>query len=203
MGAAPRPPLVPAGAPWPWEGSVRGGGGSSRTEPSVFLSCVGGLDLMCAPGSPNTPVPVPAPGSEPRQCHGHGAVLDSPCQSSTGHGVCVGVTQRLWGAHGCCGAHGAMGTAPTPRFLAHSPAGCQLCRDFASSPTPGVFQCLFSYGAAPVLPPEALPEVPPARRVLRLCQTCHRLGHGTVLVPPDQLAQRRAELESLGPSLPG
>lgn len=136
----------------------------------------------------------PAPRAEPAQCQSLGSAMGA-------RGLCC-ITraravpglghdpQRLWGAHGCCGAHGAIGTAPTPRFLDHSRAGRQLCRDFAFSSTLGVFQCLFSYGAAPVLLSRALPEVPPARRVLQLCQTCHRLGRGTVLVPPKQLAQR-------------
>lgn len=158
------------------------------------------------------PRPGPAPGWEPRQRDGHAGLCWITCARavpSPGHraqGLCCGAQpapQRLWGAHGCCGVHRAIGTAPTPWFLAHSRAGCQLCRDFAFSSTPGVFQCLFSYGAAPALLSEALPEVPPAWRALQLCQMCHRLGHGTVLVPPDQLAQRRAELERLGPSLPG
>lgn len=203
MGATPRPLLVPTGALQPWEGSVRGGRGSSRTEPSVFLCCVGGSDPVPASGSSVTPVPAAQP---------HGQSQHRAQRTWTHTGLCwitcaravpsLGHSpQRLWGAD--CGAHRAMGTAPTPQFLAHSHAGCQLCRDFAFPSTPGVFQCLFSYGAAPVLLSRALPEVPPAWRALQLCQTCHRLGHGTVLMPPNQLAQRQAELEGLEPSLPG
>ena len=60
VGVTPRPSPVPAGAPRPWEGSVKGGGGSSRTEPSVFLSCVGGSDLVSASGSPALPPPLAA-----------------------------------------------------------------------------------------------------------------------------------------------
>lgn len=36
----------PPGPPRPWEGSVKGGRGSSRTQPDIFLSCVGGSDLV-------------------------------------------------------------------------------------------------------------------------------------------------------------
>lgn len=163
-------------------------------------------------GSCPAPGPGPAPGSEPRQHHGHTGLCwmtyarAVPSLGQRAQGLCCRaqpIPQRLWGAHGCCGAQGAISTAPTSPFLAHSRAGCQLCRDFAFSSMPGVFQCLFSYGAAPVLLSEALPEVPPAQRALQLCQTYHRLGRGTVLVPPDQLAQRQAELEHLEPSMPG
>lgn len=194
MGAAPRPPLVPAGAPQPWEGSVRGGRGSSRTEPSVFLSCVRGSDPesaseaqppLCQP--PLCQPPAPGQGQQQGQSFSSAmdtqTVLDDLCQSSAQPRApgteTLGCPRLLWGTRSLW--HSTHTLIPCPHR-----AGCQLCRDFAFSSTPGVFQCLFSYGAAPALPS----EVPPAWRALQLCQTCHRLSHGTVLVPPDQVAQQ-------------
>lgn len=90
------------------------------------------------------PGPGPALGSEPRQHHGHTGLCwimrAVPSLGQRAQGLCCRaqpIPQRLWGAHGCCGAHGAISTAPMPRFLAHSRAGCQLCRDFAFSSTAG------------------------------------------------------------------
>ena len=84
VGVTPRPSPVPAGAPRPWEESVKGGGGSSRTEPSVFLSCVGGSDLVSASGSPALPLRWP-PGLTARTNARVGALAAPSCYGAARH----------------------------------------------------------------------------------------------------------------------
>lgn len=139
----PRPSPVPTGAPRPWEGSVKGGGGSSRTEPSVFLSRVGGSDPVSASGSPVLPLRRP-PGQHQRRAqspNSHGAcmasrrrragvMLTNLCRTNvpaSGHpagqllakeGPCCRaepVRQRLWGTHACGRAHGPVPMAEPTR----------------------------------------------------------------------------------------
>lgn len=89
VGVTPRPSPIPAGAPRPWEGSVKGGRGSGRMEPSIFLSCVGGSDPVSASGSPMLP-PRQLPGLTARTNVGIRASAAPGCggaaRHSDGHG---------------------------------------------------------------------------------------------------------------------
>lgn len=153
----PLPSPVPAGVPQPWEGSVKGGGGSGGTEPSVFLSCVGGWDPVCASGSPALPLrQLPSltarataglgHSAAPTGAAGHSGKDEQVCArepvpdehpelGSMQEGLCCGaepVGQRLCGAHAMRGAgrrhHGTHSTHTLVRCPQTLPSPpCRVC----------------------------------------------------------------------------
>lgn len=144
----------------------------------------------CPRASCPAPGPGPALGSEPRQHHGHTGLCwimrAVPSLGQRAQGLCCRaqpIPQRLWVPTAAVGHMEPSAQHPCPGSLPTAVLAASFAETLPSPPPLGVFQCLFSYGAAPVLLSKALPEVPPAQRALQLCQTCRRLSHGTVLVP--------------------